>query len=114
MALFKIISQEDWDVLGLVEAALATHVQLSRDIGASMSCAILSHREIWFAQTSLPDNFRKGMTYMPVTPGQVFHLDSQVTLDKAEQALCRRESVQRTFGCSRITRVISRLSASPL
>ncbi len=58
-----MISQEDWDVLGLVEAALATHVQLSRDIGASMSCAILSHRQIWFAQTSLPDNFRKELTY---------------------------------------------------
>ncbi len=103
-ALRKVIGQEDRDVLGLVDAALATHAQLTRDIGASMSSAILSRRQIWLAQTSLPDTIRKELSYMPVTPGRVFHPDSQATLDKAEQARCRRESVQRTFGRSRITR----------
>ncbi len=103
-ALRKVIGQEDRDVLGLVDAALATHAQLTRDIGASMSSAILSRRQIWLAQTSLPDTIRKELSYMPVTPGRVFHPDSQATLDKAEQAHCRRESVQRTFGHSRITR----------
>ncbi len=69
-----------------------------------MSSAILSRRQIWLAQTSLPDTIRKELIYMPVTPGRVFHPDSQATLDKAEQARCRREPVQRTFGRSRITR----------
>lgn len=67
--------------------------------------AILSRRQIRLAQTSLPDTIRKELTYMLVTPGlQVFHPDSQAILDIAEQACYRRESVQRTFDRSRVTR----------
>lgn len=103
-SLRKLINPEDRDIMGLVDAALVTHAQLTRDIGASMSSAILSRRQIWLAQTSLPDTIRKELTYMPVTPGRVFHPDSQTTLDKAEQARKRRESVQRTFGPAKAAR----------
>lgn len=41
-ALRKIRSQEDRDILGLVDAVLATHAQLTRDVGASMSCNTFS------------------------------------------------------------------------
>lgn len=40
---------------------------------------------------------------MPVTPGRVFHLDSQSVLEKVEQARCRKELVQHTFGHTRVT-----------
>jgi hypothetical protein len=103
-SLRKLINPDDQDIMGLVDAALVTHAQLTRDIGASMSSAILSRRQIWLAQTSLPDTIRKELTYMPVTPGRVFNPDSQSTLDKAEQARRRRESVQRTFGPAKATR----------
>jgi len=84
--------------MGLVDRALVTH------IGTSMLSAILSHRQIWLAQTSLYDTIRKELTYMPVTPGRVFNPDSQSKLDKAEQTRHTRESVQHMFGPSKATR----------
>ncbi len=97
-ALRKVISSEDRDALNLVDAALITHSQLTRDIGVSMSSAVLARRQIWLAQTSLPETIRKELTNMPVMPGRVFHPDSQSLLDTADQARRRKESVQRTFG----------------
>ncbi len=97
-ALRKVISSEDNNALNLVDAALITHSQLTRDIGASMSSAILARRQIWLAQTSLPETIRKELTNMPVMPGRVFHPDSQSLLDTADQARHRKESVQQTFG----------------
>lgn len=61
--------------MGLVDVALVTHTQLTRDIGATMPSAIHSCRQIWLVQTSLPDTIRE-LTYMPVTSGHVFHPDS--------------------------------------
>ncbi len=52
-ALRKVISSEDRDALNLVNAAPITHSQLNRDIGASMSSAILARRQIYLAQTYL-------------------------------------------------------------
>lgn len=60
-----------------------------------------SKRQIWLAQTSLPETIRKELTNFPVVPGRVFHTDSQYLLDTAIsniQARHRRESVQQTFG----------------
>ncbi len=112
-ALRKVIRSEDRDALNLVDAALITHSQLTRDIGASMSSAILARRQIWLAQTSLPETIRKELTNMPVMPGRVFHPDSQSLLDTADQARHRKESVQRTFGHVGPTRYGHRCSALP-
>lgn len=61
-ALRKVISSEDRDASNLVDAALITHSQLTQDIDASMSSAILARRQIWLAQTSLPETIRKELT----------------------------------------------------
>lgn len=97
-ALRKVVNTEERDVMNLIDTALITHSQLTRDIGASMSSAILARRQIWLAQTSLPETIRKELTNMPVVPGRIFHNESQSLLDTAEQAKRRRESVQQTFG----------------
>ncbi len=55
----KVISSGDRDALNLVDTALITHSQLTRDIGASMSSAILARRQIWLAQTSLLETIKK-------------------------------------------------------
>ncbi len=83
-ALRKVISSGDRDALNLVDAALITHSQLTQDIGASMSSAILARRQIWLAQTSLLETIKKELTNMPVMPGRVFHPDSQSLLDTAD------------------------------
>jgi hypothetical protein len=97
-ALRKVVNKEEHDMMSLIDTALITHSQLTRDIGASMSSAILARRQIWLAQTSLPDAIKKDLTNMPVVPGRIFHTDSQSLLDSADQARRRRESVQQTFG----------------
>lgn len=96
-ALRKVVNKEERDVMSLIDTALITHSQLTRDIGASMSSAILARRQIWLAQTSLPDAIRKDLTNMPVVPGRIFHTDAQALLDTADQARRRRESVQQTY-----------------
>ncbi|XDV17919.1 hypothetical protein PO909_023710 [Leuciscus waleckii] len=69
-ALRKVVNKEERDVMNLIDTALITNSQLTRDIGASMSSAILARRQIWLAQTSLPDAIRKDLTNMPVVPAR--------------------------------------------
>lgn len=96
-AIRKTVSQEDRDTMSLIDAALVTHAQLTRDMGAAMSSAMLARRQVWLAQTTLPETIRKELTNLPVVPGRVFHPDSQGLLDKAEKSRRTRDSVQRTF-----------------
>ncbi|XP_074466146.1 uncharacterized protein LOC141752269 [Sebastes fasciatus] len=103
-ALRRSASAGDQDTRNLIDAALSTHSQLTRDIGSAMSSAMMARRQIWLAQTTLPENIRKELTNMPVVPGRVFHSDSQSVLEKAEQSLRTRESVQCTFSRPAATR----------
>lgn len=50
--------------MSLIESTLIAHAKLTRDVGASMSLAMLAHRQIWLAQTSLPENMKKDLTNM--------------------------------------------------
>ena len=84
--------------MSLVDSALITPSQLTRDVGAAMSSAVLARRQVWLAQTSLPEGVRKDLIKMAVVPGKVFHPDSQGVFDSAEQSRRTRESVRRTFG----------------
>ncbi len=94
-ALRKTISTDDQDSRNLVDSALAAHSQLTRDVGEAMSSAILCRRQIWLAQTTLPDTIRGELMNLPVVPGQVFHSDSQEVLDRVERSITMRETVQR-------------------
>ena len=97
-AIRKTLGPEDQDTMSLVDSALITHSQLTRDVGAAMSSAVLARRQVWLAQTSLPEGVRKDLIKMAVVPGKVFHPDSQGVFDSAEQSQRTRESVRRTFG----------------
>ncbi|CAL8255622.1 unnamed protein product [Boreogadus saida] len=92
----------DVDAMCLVEAALSAHSQLTRDVGDSMAAAVLWRRQVWLAQTSLPEAIRTELLNLPVAPGHVFHPESQAVLDRTERAAASREAVQRlvTFGTS--------------
>ncbi|XP_037637109.1 uncharacterized protein LOC119494940 [Sebastes umbrosus] len=68
-ALRRTASAGDQDTRNLIDAALSTHSQLTRDIGSAMSSAMMARRQIWLAQTTLPENIRKELTNMPVVPG---------------------------------------------
>ncbi|XP_059898317.1 uncharacterized protein LOC132450257 [Gadus macrocephalus] len=59
----------DGDAMGLVEAALSAHSQLTRDVGDSMAAAVLCRRQVWLAQTSLPEAIRTELLNLPVAPG---------------------------------------------
>lgn len=96
-AIRKTSLAESQDTRNLVDAALSAHAQLTRDIGAAMSSAILARRQIWLAQTGLPDGIKRELTNMPVEPGRVFHGESQNFLERAEHSFRARESVNRTF-----------------
>ena len=96
-AIRKTVSSEEQDTLTLIDGALVTHAQLTSDVGVAMSSAMLARRQVWLAQTTLPENIRKELTNLPVVPGRVFHPDSQGVLDKAEKSRRTRDSVQRTF-----------------
>ncbi|KAK0151149.1 hypothetical protein N1851_007723 [Merluccius polli] len=96
-ALRRTANPEDQDTMSLIDSALVTHSQLTRDVGVVMSSAMMSRRQIWLAQTSLPENIRKELTHMPIVPARVFHPDSQGVLDKAEQSRRTRDCVRRTF-----------------
>ena len=83
-AIRKTLGPEDQDTMSLVDSALITHSQLTRDVGAAMSSAVLARRQVWLAQTSLPEGVRKDLIKMAVVPGKVFHPDSQGVFDSAE------------------------------
>ncbi|CAL8362128.1 unnamed protein product [Arctogadus glacialis] len=75
----------DGDAMGLVEAALSAHSQLTRDVGDSMAAAVLCRRQVWLAQTSLPEAIRTELLNLPVAPGHVFHPETQAVLDRTER-----------------------------
>ncbi len=95
VALRKTMSIEDQDSKTLIESALSAHSQLTGDMGETMSSAILWRRQVWLAQTSLPDAIKAELMNLPVMPGQVFHPGSQEVLEGAEQSITLRETIQR-------------------
>lgn len=107
-ALRRTANPEDQDTMSLIDSALVTHSQLTRDVGVVMSSAMMSRRQIWLAQTSLPENIRKELTNMPIVPARVFHPDAQGVLDKAEQSRRTRDCVRRTFSRTTAPRYGSR------
>ena len=67
------VGPEDPDTLSLVDSALTVHSQLTRDVGAAMSATVMAQRQIWLAQTFLPEGVSRDLTRMPVASGRVFH-----------------------------------------
>ena len=84
-AIRKTVNTADRDTKNLVDSALSAHSQLTRGVGAAMSSAMMSRRQIWLAQTTLPENIEKELTNMLVEQGSMFQPDSQNVLRKAEQ-----------------------------
>ena len=66
--------------------------QVTRDVGSAMST--LACRQIWLAQTALPEEVERDLINMP---GNVFHPDSQAILVKAQESVRTREGVKRAF-----------------
>lgn len=94
-ALRRTLSPDDQDARALVDAALSSHSQLTRDVGDAMGSAVLCRRQVWLAQTSLPEGIKQELLNLPVAPGHVFHPGSQETLERAERTAASREAVQR-------------------
>ncbi|CAL8342654.1 unnamed protein product [Arctogadus glacialis] len=83
-ALRRTLDPADGDAIGLVEAALSAHSQLKRDVGDSMAAAVLRRRQVWLAQTPLPEAIRRELLNHFVAPGHVFHPESQAVSDRTE------------------------------
>ena len=107
-SLRKTLSRDDQDARALLDAALSSHAQLTRDVGDAMGSAVLCRRQVWLAQTSLPEPIKQELLNLPVAPGHVFHPGSQEVLDRAERAAASREAVQRV--CRRPASTVSRVS----
>ena len=60
-----------------------------------MGSAMLCRRQVWLAQTSLPEPIKQELLNLPVAPGHVFHPGSQEVLDPAERTAASREAVRR-------------------
>lgn len=112
-ALWRVGNPEDQDAISLIDSALVTHSHLTRDIGATMSSAMMLQRQIWLVQTFLPENIRKELTHMTIVPVQVFHPDSQGVLDEVEQPRRTRDCVQHTFSRAPLVRYKLRGSQPP-
>ncbi|KAK0154023.1 hypothetical protein N1851_003886 [Merluccius polli] len=104
-SLRKTLSRDDQDARALLDAALSSHAQLTRDVGDAMGSAVLCRRQVWLAQTALPEPIKQELLNLPVAPGHVFHPGSQEVLDRAERAAASREAVQRV--CRRPASVVS-------
>ncbi|XP_030272829.1 uncharacterized protein LOC115581680 [Sparus aurata] len=52
-ALRRTANPEDQDTMSLIDSALVTHSQLTRDVGVVMSSAMMSRRQIWACWTKL-------------------------------------------------------------
>ncbi|KAK0138023.1 hypothetical protein N1851_025751 [Merluccius polli] len=104
-SLRKTLSRDDQDARALLDAALSSHAQLTRDVGDAMGSAVLCRRQVWLAQTSLPEPIKQELLNLPVAPGHVFHPGSQEVLDRAERAAASREAVQRV--CRKPASVVS-------
>lgn len=107
-ALRRTLPPDDQDAKALLDAALTSHSQLTRDVGDAMASSVLCRRQVWLAQTKLTEAIRTELLSLPVTPGHVFHPDSQGVLDRAEQAAASRAAVQHAChrsasGCRRAT-----------
>ena len=76
-AVRKTVVAGDQDTKDLMDTALSALAQMTRDVGSAMSSAILARRQIWLAQTALPEGVRAELINMPVLPAKVFHPDSQ-------------------------------------
>ncbi|CAL8253179.1 unnamed protein product [Boreogadus saida] len=76
-AVRKTVGAGDQDTKDLMDTALSALAQMTRDVGSAMSSAILAHRQIWLAQTALPESVRAELINMPVLPAKVLHPDSQ-------------------------------------
>ena len=87
----ETVNTADRDTKNLVDADLSIHSQLTLNVGAAMASAIMSYRQIWPAQTTLPEIMKKVLTNMSVEPVSMFHPDS------AKQTVRTRECVQRKF-----------------
>ena len=85
----RSVGPEDPDTLSLVDSALTVHSQLTRDVGAAMSATVVAQRQIWLAQTSLPEGVSRDLTRIPVVPGRVFHPDSQPSLALSPRVFTR-------------------------
>ncbi|CAL8361515.1 unnamed protein product [Arctogadus glacialis] len=94
VALRRTLDPADVDPMGLVEVALSAHSQLTRDVGDSMAAAVLWRRQVWLAQTSLPEAIRTELLNLPVAPGHVFHPESQAVLDRTERAAASRRHTE--------------------
>ncbi|CAL8270828.1 unnamed protein product [Arctogadus glacialis] len=94
-ALRRMLDPADGEAMGLLEAALSAHSQLTRDVGDSMAAAVLCRHQVWLAQTSLPEAIRTELLNLPVVPGHVFNPETQAVLDLTGRAAASREAVQR-------------------
>lgn len=65
-ALRRMTAASDQDTKNLTDAALFAHSQLTHDVGSVMSAAMMIRRQIWLAQTSLPENIKRKFTNLPV------------------------------------------------
>lgn len=92
-ALRKTLSLDDYVSRALVDAALSSHSQLTHDLGDVMASAVLCHRQVWLAQTSLPDAIRQELLNLPMVPGHIIYIESQEVLDCTERTATSRESV---------------------
>ena len=97
-AVRKTVGAGDQDTKDLTDAAFAL-AQVTCDIGSAMSSVTLAlaRRQIWLAQTALPENMKSELKNMPVQPRKVFHLDSQAMLVKAQESVHTRKVVKRAF-----------------
>ena len=94
-AVRKTVGAGDQDTKDLMDAALSALAQMTRDVGSAMSSATRAHRQIWLAQTALPEGVRAELINMPVLPAKVFHPDSQSVLVKAQESVRACEGVKR-------------------
>ncbi len=85
---------------------LSTHSQCKCDVDAAIS-AMMTRRQVWLAQTTLLENIKGELTNMPVEPGKMFHSDSQIVLETAEQSLHTQGCVQHTFSHPGRTRLLA-------
>ena len=84
----RSVGPEDPDTLSLVDSALTVHSQLTRDVGAAMSATVMAQRQIWLAQTSLPEGVSRDLTRMPVVPGD-FTLTPSACLKRQSSLVVR-------------------------
>ena len=94
----------DASVLDLSDVSLDSLAYMATELSRLLSTITLARRQVWLAQSPLPDLSRNVIRTLPVIPGEVFGAAAQQALERSLQAQASKEQYASIKGPPPLTR----------